>query len=47
MQNNSLRENPDIRQKIELQIRESYGLESEVIAPEVKKVEQDELDLKD
>jgi|SRR4051812_18286338 recombination protein RecA len=42
-----LRENPDIRQKIELQIRESYGLESEVIAPEVKKVEQDELDLKD
>ena len=42
-----LRENPDIRQKIELQIRESYGLESEIIAPEVKKVEQDELDLKD
>ena len=42
-----LRENPDIRQKIEMQIRESYGLESEVIAPEVKKVEQDELDLKD
>ena len=42
-----LRENPDIRQKIEMQIRESYGLESEIIAPEVKKVEQDELDLKD
>jgi recombination protein RecA len=42
-----LRENPDIRQKIEMQIRESYGLESEVIATEVKKVEQDELDLKD
>ena len=40
-----LRENPDIRQKIEMQIRESYGLESEIIAPEVKKVEQDELDL--
>ena len=42
-----LRENPDIRQKIEMQIRESYGLESEIIAPEVKKVEQDELDLKE
>ena len=42
-----LRENPDIRHKIEMQIRESYGLESEKIAPEVKKVEQDELDLKD
>jgi recombination protein RecA len=42
-----LRENPDIRQKIEMQIRESYGLESEINAPEVKKVEQDELDLKD
>src|SRR3954462_1685901 len=42
-----LRENPDIRQKIELQIRESYGLESEIIAPEVKKVEPDELDLKE
>ena len=42
-----LRENPDIRQKIEMQIRDSYGLESEVIAPEVKKVEQDELDLKE
>ncbi len=27
-----LKENPDIRQKIEMQIRESYGLESEIIS---------------
>jgi recombination protein RecA len=45
-----LRENPDIRQKIEMQIRESYGLEADTTSP--KKVEdqvedQDELDLID
>lgn len=42
-----LKENPDIRHKIEMQIRESYGLGSEIIAPEDKAVEQDELDLLD
>ena len=42
-----LKENPDIRHKIEMQIRESYGLESEIKAPEVNDVEQDELDLLD
>jgi recombination protein RecA len=45
-----LRENPDIRQKIEMQIRESYGLEADTTSP--KKVEdqvedQDELNLID
>src|SRR3954467_1715126 len=42
-----LRENPDIRQKIEMQIRESYGLENEVKAPKDNEVAQDELDLLD
>jgi recombination protein RecA len=42
-----LKENPDIRQKIEMQIRESYGLDSEIIAPEDNDIEQDELDLLD
>jgi recombination protein RecA len=42
-----LKENPDIRQKIEMQIRESYGLESEIIVPEDNDIEQDELDLLD
>jgi recombination protein RecA len=42
-----LKENPDIRQKIEMQIRDSYGLDSEIIAPEDNDIEQDELDLLD
>jgi recombination protein RecA len=42
-----LKENPDIRHKIEMQIRESYGLEGEIKAPEDNDVAQDELDLLD
>src|SRR3954469_24157326 len=45
-----LRENPDIRQKIEMQIRESYGLESDTTSPqkvEAQVEDQDELDLID
>ena len=42
-----LKENPDIRHKIEMQIRESYGLDSEIKAPVIEEVEQDELDFQD
>ncbi len=42
-----LKENPDIRHKIEMQIRESYGLDGEIKAPVIEEVEQDELDFQD
>ena len=50
MQNNSLKENPDIRLEIQQQIREIMVLEGEKVATEKKskdKLRQDELDLID